>query len=90
MLTGRPYPEVIDAVGGGGLEGNLLSSSPRQDDLQPLHHAAACGHGVVLIFASQEDGSAPVPVEPNIHICQDSVLCAPLHASAAAAARQHL
>ena len=54
--------EVIDAVGGSRGEGNLLSSSAGQDDLQPLHHAASGRHGVILIVASQKDGAAPVPV----------------------------
>lgn len=54
--------EVIDAVGGSRGEGNLLSSSAGQDDLQPLHHAASGRHGVILIIASQKDGATPVPV----------------------------
>ena len=54
--------EIIDAVGGSRGEGDLLSSSAGQDDLQPLHHAASGRHGVVLVIASQEAGAAPIPV----------------------------
>lgn len=54
--------EIIDAVGGSRGEGDLLSSSACQDDLQPLHHAASCRHGVILVIASQEDRAAPIPV----------------------------
>ena len=54
--------KIIDAVGGSRGEGDLLSSSAGQDDLQPLHHAASGRHGVVLIITSQEDRATPVPV----------------------------
>lgn len=54
--------EIIDAVGGSRGEGNLLSSSASQDDLQSLHHATSRRHGVVLVIAPQEDCAAPVPV----------------------------
>jgi len=54
--------EIIDAIGGSRGEGDLLSSSAGQDDLQPLHHAASGRHGVVLVIASQEAGAAPIPV----------------------------
>ena len=53
--------EIIDAVGGSRGEGDLLSSSAGQDDLQPLHHAASGCHGVVLVITSQEDCAAPIP-----------------------------
>ncbi len=55
--------EIIDAIGGSRGEGDLLSSSASQDDLQPLHHTASGRHGVVLIIAPQEDCAAPVPVD---------------------------
>ena len=59
------YPEVIDAVGGGHIKGNFLSSSAGKYDLQPLHHAATCSHGVVLIISSQENGAAPISARSN-------------------------
>ena len=60
------YLEVSHAVGGGRGEGHLLSSPAGKDDLQPLHHAPARRHGVVLIIPSQEDGAAPVPGKSKV------------------------